>query len=261
MSFNENGKIKLLTKKIYKKFPLKMQRIWKQYKIQRVPSYVKKLENTNVPFFYCKGFSVNHSEDIYKSQYNQDFYIYNFFFRNKTDGVFIDIGANDPVKLSNTYFFEKIGWKGLAFEPQKRLSEKWAGTRKTVCLPYALGDVEKKIKFTELVNGPDYLAGVSSVFENGGGEYKTKQITVCQKRLSDILEEYKFNHIDYVSLDVEGYELNVLKGINWQKTDITLFSIENNKHSTVLRKYMREHGYRYVAKIGVDDIYLREKNS
>jgi len=56
----------------------------------------------------------------YKSQYKQDQFLYENFFKNVTDGFFIDIGASEHEYQNNTFFFEDLGWNGILIEPRKQ---------------------------------------------------------------------------------------------------------------------------------------------
>lgn len=62
-------------------------------------------------------------EDNSYSQFKQDVYIKNKFFKDKQDGMFVDVGGNDPINCNNTYLFEKAGWTGIAIEPQTDFNE------------------------------------------------------------------------------------------------------------------------------------------
>lgn len=59
------------------------------------------------------------------SQYGQDYYLWNSVLRHQTSGYFVDIGASDPVQLSNSLFLEKSGWDGSAFDPIPRMAALW----------------------------------------------------------------------------------------------------------------------------------------
>lgn len=157
----------------------------------------------------------------YHSQCGQDMFI-DFLFGNKEDGVFIDIGGNDPVKINNTYYFEKKGWSGLAFEPLQKYQDKWKQERTTPCLPIALGDADKDVVFREM--NQDYLSGVEGVnieeiqkLLADGQVNVVNETVVKQRMLKDVLAERNIKDIDFISLDVEGSELQVLKGIDFQK--------------------------------------------
>lgn len=87
------------------------------------------------------------------------------------------------------------------------------------------------------------------------------QITIRQITIRDVLEERDIKHVDYVSIDVEGYEMNVLRGIDFDKTDIICLSIENNKKNgnpdEKIRRYMKDRGYILLARISIDDIFVK----
>lgn len=94
---------------------------------------------------YFKNFPSNFS------QAGQDEIIYNHFFYGMYKGFFCDVGSNDPVVLSNTLFFEKLGWTGIAFDPQSNLLQQWRKLRTCQFFPLALSDEVKYVKF-RLVN-------------------------------------------------------------------------------------------------------------
>ncbi len=194
----------------------------------------------------------------YYSQEYQDFVIDNMIFHKKNNGVFIDIGANEPIYINNTYFLEKErNWTGLAFEPQKSRREKW-NCRKTECLPFALSAENGEREFTEYIKEYDYMSGFSSVVSYDG-EVKEKY-TVQTRKLSDILEERGIKHVDYVSIDVEGAELEVLAGIDFDKCDFTCFTIEleTREETFEVRKFMIEHGYVFLGRLWQDDIWIKQ---
>ncbi len=85
--------------------------------------------------------------------------------------------------------------------------------------------------------------------------YETEEIQVKTKVFKDILEEENIKHIDYLSLDVEGHELNVLKGIDFNKVRINVLTIENNPPSCVIygdeniRKFQKKYIQEEASKI------------
>lgn len=188
------------------------------------------------------------------SQFGQDAFIYHLVFGGKK-GFFLDIGGNDPIKINNSYLLEKNGWKGMAFEPVKKLAEKWKDVRETPCYNVAIGNEESEIEFTEM--NAHQLSGIGIAGE--GVSYKVRQRT-----LSNILKEQGIKHVDAMFVDVEGYEMNVLKGIDFSDVDVTCICIENNRDSDVLpdmklRQYLVERGYTLIGRLTIDDIFIKNE--
>lgn len=251
---------------IYKKIPLCVKVLWRKSPI-KYANWGKRyyfLLNKNIEegsIFYDEGILAQYkNKEKYFSQFGQDVFLDKIIFDGKKDGFFIDIGANHPSVLSNTLFFEQLGWKGIAFEPQEKLCGLWK-ERKTVCYNMALGDTECEIEFAEYEgdSGNHTLAGVASRL----GKFASKKYMVKQRRLGNVLKELKIEKVDFVSMDVEGYEMNVLRGIDFEAVSISCFVIENNKDEkeTIdleIREFMKQKGYRFAGRLVIDDIFVKD---
>lgn len=182
-------------------------------------------------------------------------------FQGKNNGVFIEVGANDPVMLSNSYLLEKMGWTGMSFEPIEALCNKWEKARTTKCYPYVCGDREEWVDFAEIdVEGSDNGV-MSSVIgygfvKNDNSVIKRKQM----RKLQNIFNENNISGFDLLFVDVEGFELNVLKGIDFNKVNIKCICVENqlfNKGANDLRNFLISNGFVFTARVGCDDIFVK----
>jgi FkbM family methyltransferase len=184
----------------------------------------------------------------------------------------VDVGGNEPIHCNNTYLFELNNWSGIAIEPQDKLRVLWSTNRKAECLDYVIGKEDKDVVFVE---GGDEEHGLSGVDEFNKVSDKNKhKIVKHQKRLDEILLEKNLISIDFLSIDVEGYEMQVLESVDFEKVDIKVICIENNINFTnipiigkyiggelgnnVIRKFLRKRGYRQVARLMCDDVFIKK---
>lgn len=139
----------------------------------------------------------------------------NEIFNNKRGGFFIELGANNGLFQSNTAFLEKeMGWKGILIEPSlKGYNQCKINRPKSICLNYAY--VSKDYK-------EDYIEGdfednnpMGSI--NGHRIGRKNLVKVKAITLEKILDEHCRTNIDFLSLDTEGYEFEILKGLNLNK--------------------------------------------
>lgn len=220
---------------------------------------------------YTKNFNLYHINRIEKlprgesySQFSQDIYAYKFLFKEKKNGVFVDVGGNHPINCNNTYLFEKNGWTGLAIEPQDVLRDLWQNTRKTKCLPYIIGPENKKVEFVEGGDNEHGLSGVMG-FNKVTNNHKIKLID--QKKLTDILLENNIKKVDFLSIDVEGYEMQVLNSLDFSKIDVDVICLENDigfkklgseLGNNKIRNYLKNKGYKHVARLMCDDFFIKK---
>lgn len=132
---------------------------------------------------------------------------------NFREGIFIEAGANDGVSQSNTYYLEKaLGWSGVLVEPVPRLFNKCRkNRRRSRVFNCALVSPESEGAAIMVCDKGD--RGLLSCVAAGEGGAEGVPSEVVGRTLTSVLEEACLSRVDFFSLDVEGYELEVFKGL------------------------------------------------
>lgn len=201
----------------------------------------------------------------YYSQFKQDQFVYENFFYDKKDGYFVDIGAHNGERDSNSLFFEELGWKGICFEPNPEMFNELKKLRKCVCFPYAVSDKDETSTFFQITgNGPTVLSGLADEYSlqaihrinefNLENTQEFNYIEVECKTFNSIVDIY---NIDFLSLDTEGNELKILKSIDFDKYNIDVITVENNDYDNKFINFLTLKGYKFICRLGCDELYKK----
>ena len=136
----------------------------------------------------------------------------NQIFNKKRGGFFIELGANNGLFQSNTAFLEKeMEWNGILIEPSLKGYKQCKINRpNSICLNYACVSNDYKDDYIE----GDFEDNNPMGSINGDRTGITNLVKVKAVTLEKILDEHCHTNIDFLSLDTEGYELEILKGLN-----------------------------------------------
>ena len=199
------------------------------------------------------------------SQINQDINIIEFY-NQKRGGFFVDVGAYDGIKFSNTYLLEKeYNWNGICIEPGRRFYQKLIDVRSTTCIECAIYR-ESGLELEFIDCGDDDEKGSMLSGLSLSASYRTKNnaketYLVKTKTLNEILIENNApNFIDYISIDVEGAETSVLMSIDFNKYTFGYITIEFNNNSYlkgVIDNILTANGYifKQINKFDIDYIH------
>lgn len=189
------------------------------------------------------------------------------FFGEKNEGFYIDVGAFDGVHLSNTYSFELSGWSGICVEPNLEMFKLCNENRvNSYCFNCACSDgaSSKAIFYSEeigllstLENSNEKASDVERRYKSRGLDFdgfKTEEVS-CYT-LNEILTKLpsEVENIDFVSIDVEGHEMSVLRGFDLSVYRPTVIVIEANDPSSEkeIKEYLTGNNYYFSKKLGVN---------
>jgi len=193
----------------------------------------------------------------YYSQVGQDKWVLETVFPEVKDGFFLDVGSADGTLNSNSKALEARGWRGLCIDPfPKNMEDRTCRMLKEV----VFSETGRKVQF----QASGDVGGVRDTLGKWKGEAlgaRTVEFTTIT--LGDVLERERAPQlIHFISLDIEGAELEALKGFPFDKYRIGAMAVEHNEEEpkrSEIEALMRRHGYRRVHTWYQDDFYLPEK--
>jgi len=195
-------------------------------------------------------------------QNGEDYLIWHFFDFKKR-GFFLDIGAHDGVALSNTKSFEEQGWQGICVEPTPEVFAACQQVRRRVVNAACVGDDRKTVELR--VDRTGLFAGIQTDEAHAARDYETwgaggpdfETMTVPAMRAAELLGPDE-PAIDFVSVDVEGSEIDVLDGLDLTRNRPRLLVLEALTDETreQLDAYMARFGYQLGRSVYWNHCYV-----
>ena len=225
-----------------------MKNLTNNYLLQLLLTTIRNIRN-----FYFDGFAIKsyaqEGEDIVLKR----------IFSGQSTGFYVDVGAHHPMRFSNTYSFYKLGWSGINIEPNPNSLNLFKKYRsRDINLNYGIAKNKGNLEYY-MFDEPALNTFDSEVLNNRkiNTHYKhTKTIHIDVMPLADMLQQHIPNEIkvDFLSIDVEGLDLEVLISNDWQKyrpnwvlvEQLNLKDIEHLDFET--HHYMKSVGYVLFAK-------------
>jgi FkbM family methyltransferase len=196
------------------------------------------------------------------------------------NGFFIEVGANDGIEQSNTCMYEKYrNWKGLLVEPNPiKFSICKNNRTNSIVENYALvsSTYEKSTISGDFLNEGHGDSLMAMVVEDG--DYQDEDILRNrQKRLNSgnivdvpaitltkLLDKHQITKIDFFSLDVEGYEMSVLNGLDfsiYRPKYILVETANRVEYQREMKKYMESKNYSFIKQLsGNDDLFVDNRS-
>lgn len=192
------------------------------------------------------------------SQYNEDLYL-DLIFKCKSSGFYVDIGANDPSILSNTKRFYDRGWHGVNVEPNPTLHAKLQAERPNdINLNVGVGNSSGSLPF--YIMSADTLSSFDKEAALAGGKVHgsrlDKVLEISLVTLTEIFWTHAPAEIDFLSVDTEGYDLQVLESNDWSRWRPKALVVETAFHDDRVDKFLLANGYERVFDNCCNSIYL-----
>jgi FkbM family methyltransferase len=185
--------------------------------------------------------------------------ILNKLLEGKKNGFYIDVGAHHPFKYSNTYYFYKKGWKGINIDPlpgSMAMFDQYRplDTNLEIAISLNPGELEYHMFDIPVLNSFSKEAVAYAETKWKQKVRSTKK--VYTESLANVLRKYQhlFKTIDFMSIDVEGYDLEVLQSNDWNQFKPSFLLIEDrdinlsNLHESLTFVYLKDQGYSLISK-------------
>ncbi|MCG8573154.1 MAG: FkbM family methyltransferase [Spirochaetes bacterium] len=197
----------------------------------------------------------------YYSQHGEDF-ILDVLFDKKEKGFFMEIGCIEGIRFSNTYHFEQKGWTGICIEAHNdyidMLKRNRPGSKVIHC---AIGNKNEE-NVTFYANSRGSLSTLDKNKEKTWKTHYTKYFTgfeeqkITEKTIDSIIKSENVKSIDFISLDIEGYEVEALEGMKFEiKPEVFVIESDSKQHRQKIEKILFKHGYYFLYKMNVNLFY------
>jgi FkbM family methyltransferase len=177
------------------------------------------------------------------------------FFGHARTGYFVEVGANDPEQWSQTFHLERLGWSGIVVEPQPELAAALRERRRAKVCAVACSSPENAGKSMTL-----HLAGIHSSFDpllKVAAVRPAGTIDVPLTTLDRILSDSGAPApLDFLAIDVEGHEIEVLRGFDFARWRPRLLLVEDIVLDLRLHRYIVARGYKWVRRTDINSWYV-----
>ncbi len=189
----------------------------------------------------------------------------NFFPDLNYKGVIVEVGAGPPEFLSNSKFFRDHGWRSICVEPNPKFVKQHQDVGSEV-YQYACSNKEETSNFTINYNNDQWYCenhdGVSFSaleirYDNIPTHNTQESIEVETIKLNTLLERLSINKIDVLSIDTEGWELDVMEGFDHIKYDPKVIILENFQYKDHYEKFMNSRGYIKHSQLQYNEVYVK----
>jgi len=174
-------------------------------------------------------------------------------------GIIIEVGGGDTDYLSFSKHFKNNGWRCLTFEPNPTYAQKHREANNEIYELAISNKDEDEVDFT-VVGHKDFQmswSGFYPKFNDVNPNWPQEIIKVKSVTLNTILSELNVDKIDILHVDVEGWEKEVIEGIDFDKINVKFVVLEDYKGTGIYTEYMQSRGYKFLTSLHINFIYKK----
>lgn len=185
---------------------------------------------------------------------NEEKLLCSFFGSRK--GFFLDVGANHPVAGSQTYVLEKLGWSGICVEPQPKYVQLHEQLRKSKIVCCACGSPSQVGRELTLYALEANASLVPNLVLYSALDQIKDSYSVPVDTIDNILESNNTEKLDFLSLDVEGFEMDVLAGFSINRWRPSLILVEDHLYDHKVHRLLKKNGYTLIRRTELNMWYV-----
>ena len=201
------------------------------------------------------------------SQFGEDEKIIQLF---KKKGTYLDLGCFHPIRWNNTYLMHKLGWKGINIDLNPLSIKLFNVARPNDLNICAAISNQKKIKNLYFHHELSSLNTLSKdhtlLFKQIFGLKNLKKKKIKTVTLNELLKKHKITKIDFLNIDIEGHELEVLKTVDFSYFAIKVICVEIisnsqniNKRENEIFKFLKKKRYKLKFKLGINHVFVKRR--
>jgi len=195
---------------------------------------------------------------------NETLYIKEKFFNEKEKGLMLEVGAGHPDIYSVSKYFRDIGWRCIGFDPNPKFTEMHKNLGHEI-YQMAIADYSGSSTFSIVhnnVSGEEDNMSYSSLdprYNFHSDNLSVEKINCEVDTLNNFLKKNKIKKVDFISIDVEGWEIEVIKNFDCEKYGYPVFMIENYLNNPDYISFMESIGYSFDCHIEYNQIFFKDK--